>query len=126
MAADPPIGGDPIALSPETYARHDEAVSYVETMSRTRNPLLREGRFPGIIHGAWAVLASGDTITAASGLTLGSGSVKLCDREGTIPDGAEAVDVSNAGGTISATSGDRIVRLSWTDGEWTCNCPGST
>src|SRR5580765_2584372 len=98
---EPPIGGDPIALSPATYAAHDEAVTYVQTLSRTRDPLLRNDRFPGVRAGAWALLAAGATITAASGLGLGGGTLKLCDREGNVPDDAEDVDVANAGAEIA-------------------------
>jgi len=126
MATDPPIGGDPIALSPETYAAHEEAVAYVKTMSRTSEPILKDVRFPGVRAGAWALLAAGATITAGSGLSLGSGTVRLCDRDGNVADDAEDVTVANAGASLSGGSTGRIVRLGWTDGEWSVNCPGGS
>lgn len=126
MATEPPIGGDPIALSPETYAAHDEAVQYVRTLSRTRDPILRDTRSPGVIASAWALLAAGATITAGSGLSLGTGTVTLCDRDGSVPDDAEDVTVSNAGTSLSGGSTGRIVRLAWTDNEWVVSCVGGS
>jgi hypothetical protein len=126
MAIEPPIGGDPIALSPATYQAHDEAVQYVKTMSRTRDPVLRDTRSPGIRASAWALLAAGATITAGSGLSLGSGIVKLCDRDGGVPDGAEDITVANAGASLSGGPTGRIVRLAWTDDEWAVSCNGGS
>lgn len=112
----------PIALSPETYARHAEAVDYAESDVRTRAPRPSGDRGQGLAPGAWGRLASGATISAASGLTLGTGSVKLCDRTGTLPASPEIVTVSNAGAVITASGSDKIVRLAWTLGEWCVNC----
>lgn len=123
MANDPPVGGPPIALSPETYDRHDQAARYVEEIIRTRAPRPDRSRFPGLAPGAWGLLASGHSITAASGTSLGSGSVNLCDRAGT--DSGESVTVYNAGITISASGGAKIVRLGWTGGDWSVTCPGA-
>jgi hypothetical protein len=118
--------GDPVALSPPVYARHEAAVRYVEGQIRTRAPWPSSGRFPGVAPGAWGRLASGATITAASGLTLGQGQVKLCDNTGTVFPEDETVGVRNAGSAINATSGPRIVRLTWTKGDWAVSCPGGT
>lgn len=126
MAAEPPIGGDPIALSPETYAAHEEAVQYVKTMSRTRDPVSRDVRSPGVRASAWAVLAAGATVTAGSGLSLGSGVVKLCDRDGGVPDDSEDITVANPGASLSGGPGGRIVRLAWTDDEWAISCNGGS
>ena len=120
-----PVSGPdelPIALSPGTFARHEEAVSYVEGMVRNRQPIPWRDRFPGASSGAWGILSSGGTISGASGVTLGSGSVDLCDSSGTRYSPTETITVKNAGGSITA-SGDKIVRLAWTLGEWCVNCP---
>lgn len=122
--SDTPVDDTPIALSPETYKRHEGAVQYVEGLIKTRAPWPGWGRFPGVLPGSWAILASGATISAASGTTLGSGDVNLCDRAGT--DSGITVTAYNAGAAITATGGDRIVRLAWTWGDWSVNCPGGS
>ncbi len=115
--------GDPVVFSPETYARHDAAIRYINRVSRTRDPMGRRDRFPGIRAGAWGLLAAGGTITAASGLTLGSGTVKFCNREGTADDPEVSVDVANAGGTIDGGSTGAVLPMEWTEGEWSvCGC----
>lgn len=112
-----------VIFSPETFAEHDAELSYVRRQSRTREPLGRQKRFPRIIAGAWGKLAAGATITAASGLTLGSGTVKLCDREGAVSDDAEDITVANAGGELLGGSEGLLVPLEWTEGEWSvCGC----
>jgi hypothetical protein len=126
MPNDPVVDNTPIALSPETYARHSEAVAYVEDMIRTRAPRSGNRRFPGLAPGAWGLLAAGDTISAASGLSLGSGTVKLCDRTGAVLPANESVDVSNAYAAMDGGTGGKIVRLAWVLGEWACSCPGGT
>lgn len=112
----------PIAFTPETFARHAAVVEYVEGQVQTQAPRASTSRARGVAPGAWGRLASGGTITAASGTTLGSGSVKLCDRSGTIYPENETVTVYNAGPAISASGGAKIVRLAWTDGDWCVNC----
>jgi hypothetical protein len=122
---EPPTGGLPIALKPETYDRHAAVVDYVEGLIRTRAPLPGNGRWPGLAPGAWGLLAAGTGITAGGGMTLGSGTVKLCDRTGTpTPENAD-ISVSNAGAAITAGAGGKIVRLSWTYGEWAVSCGGA-
>jgi hypothetical protein len=117
----PDEGG--VVFSPETFAEHDGALSYARRLSRTRGPLGRRKRYPSIIPAAWGLLSAGGTITAASGLTLGSGTVKLCDREGAVAEEAEGIDVANAGGELTGGTSGAIVPLEWTDGEWsTCGC----
>ena len=112
-----------IVFSPETFAEHDGALSYIRRLSRTRSPLGRQKRYPRVIPGYWGKLAAGATITAASGLSLGSGTVKLCDREGTVFDEDESVGVANAGKVLTAGVSGAVVPLEWTDGEWsTCVC----
>jgi hypothetical protein len=121
---DPPIGGKPILFRPETFDRHDAAAKRVEGLIRTRIPRRGTGRSPNLAPGAWGLLASGGTITGASGLTLGSGSVKLCDRTGSVYPANETVAVANAGGSIS---GPALLPLEWTAGEWTvCGCTVAT
>jgi hypothetical protein len=117
---EPPTGGKPIVFQPETYDRHDAVVQYVESSVRTRFPRRGTGRFPGVNPGAWGYLASGATITAGSGLTLGTGTVKLCDRTGAAtPENAD-VTAYNTGGSIS---GPAVVPLEWTGGDWSvCGC----
>ncbi|MFO0892444.1 MAG: hypothetical protein U0790_25295 [Isosphaeraceae bacterium] len=112
----------PIALSPQTYARHAAAVNQVESGIQTRAPRPGSSRARGLAPGARGRLASGGTITAATGLTLGAGDVKLCDRSGVVYPENETVTVYNAGPAISASGGAKIVRLAWTDGDWCVNC----
>lgn len=78
--------------------------------------------------GGWGILAANDTIGAASGLSLGSGSVKLCDRDGNMlkaygEDEGASVGVVNAGTAIQGGSRGKIVGLEWTAGDWSvCGC----
>lgn len=71
----------------------------------------------------YGFLAAAATITGATTtggtLTLGSGTVTLCSRVGTIltADGL-SVTVYNAGGSMTAPSGGRILGLCWRDGDW--------
>lgn len=118
-------GESPVALSPATFARHDAAVRFVEGDVMTRAPRPDSSRFPGLAPGAWGLLASGGTITAGSGTTLGTGSVKLCDKDGTVYPEDESVDVLNSGAAVTASGGARIVRLGWTIGSWALSCPGA-
>lgn len=116
----PPQTGDagaPVALAPETYARHAAAVSYVEGMVRLSPGQGKRGRTTSAAPGAWGVLASGATITGVSGLTLGTGTVTLCTRSGaTITPGDEEVTVYN---TCAAITGDApdgtVLPLHWID-----------
>lgn len=111
--------GNPIALSAKTYERHADVVDYIERTNRARYPRAGRGRTTDASAGAWGKLASGHTITAASGLTLGSGTVTLCDRSGaSLTDTGEKVTVYNAGDEIGAMYGDMAVKLSWSDGDW--------
>jgi hypothetical protein len=121
--ADEPIEGLPILFSPETYSRHENALSYISGDYRTRAPRPGRGRFPRLTPGAWGLLAAGATITGASGLSLGSGTVKLCARDGTVYDADETVDVANAGTDISGGDAGMVLPMEWTSGEWTvCGC----
>lgn len=115
----------PIALSPETFARHDEAAGVVEGWRKNRPSRPNRDRFPGSAPGAWALLRSGDTITAGSGTTLGTGTADLCESDGTAYSPTVTVDVLNGGAEVTASGGDRIVRLAWTLGEWALSCPGA-
>lgn len=111
--------GDPIALSPQTYARHARAVNYVEGANNARYPYPRRGRTTTSAAGAWAVLPSGHTILAASGLHLGTGTVTLCSRDdNTLTADGEDIVVYNSGDAISAGGSDKIIKVSWTDGVW--------
>lgn len=129
MAEDHPADTTPIALSPAAYARHEEAVTYVENLIRTRVPRRGLGRFPGASSGAWGILAANDTIAAASGTSLGMGSVKLCDKDGNIfkaygDTEGNSVPVLNSGAEISGGSTGKIIRLGWTNGDWAVTCRG--
>lgn len=117
---------DPILFLPATFARHEEAVQAVQDEIRTRAPRPGGQRFPGSSPGAWGLLAIGDSITAASGTTLGTGTVKLCDSSGTPIDPETTVSVKNAGAEIPAGAAARVVALEWTWGDWSaCGCkPG--
>ena len=124
-APDPYVDAtDPIALSPGTYARHARVVNRVLGDNQARYPYPRRGRTTNPNAGIWAKLASGDTITAASGLTLGSGTVALCTRSGsTLTATSETVTVYNGGPAITASSGDKAMLLHWSDGVWSAsNC----
>lgn len=78
--------------------------------------LVRLGNAPS---GAWGKLAAGETISGSSGTTLGSGTVTLCTRDGAdLTEGTEDVTAYNAGGTVTAGSGGRVLKLGWTDGVW--------
>jgi hypothetical protein len=113
---------DPIALKPETYARHARAVDYVERTNRARYPRAGRGRTTNPNAGIWASLPSGTSISAASGMNLGSGTVTLCSRSGTtLTADGESVTVCNAGDIITATGSDKAVKLSWSDGVWACS-----
>lgn len=122
-----PDDKSPILFTPESFTRHDGAARYIEDLNRTRAPWPSGARRPSTAFGAWGILASGGSISAASGVTLGSGSVKLCDQSGTVYPEDETVTVYNAGDSISASGGDKIVPLEWTAGEWsTCVCGTTT
>ncbi len=109
---------DPIALKPETYARHARAVNRVLGDNQARYPRAGRGRTTSPSAGAWAVLGSGNSISAASGLMLGSGTVALATRSGgTLTATGETMTVYNAGDAITA-SADMPIKLTWTDGVW--------
>jgi hypothetical protein len=128
MAEDLPVGAPPIVYRPGTFARHADAVDYVEGLVRTRIPPPDTGRAPRVKPGAWGLLAPGDTITAGSGLSLGSGTVTLCTQNGTaLTDTGESVTVYNNGAAISAPAygyGDGLpVAMEWTEAGWSaCVC----
>lgn len=142
---DPPgqtDGGPPIALTPGTFARHDDAAKYVESIVRTRPPRESRQRSPGYAAGAWALLPAGGSIPAGSGLALGSADLELCrkdyDDPATLVQTGETITVYNPGDAITADA-DLAVPLLWINGEWTvggggaggfgedrCDCPEAT
>ncbi len=129
VKSDAPVESDPIALAPATFSRFEAAARYVEGLIRTRAPRASNQRFPGLKPGAWGLVAAGDTISAGSGLTLGSGKVTLCAQDGAIlKDTGVSVTVYNSGPEVSGGAygyGDgSIVRLAWTEGAWAVNCWG--
>lgn len=129
VKSDAPVEANPIALRPATFGRFDAAVRYVEGLIRTRAPRASSQRFPGLKPGAWGLLGVGDTITAGSGLTLGSGTVTLCTQDGTtLKDTGQSVTVYNSGPAITGPAyayGDgSVVRLAWTEGVWAVDCWG--
>lgn len=117
---------DPIALSPETYARHARAVDKVLGANNARYPRAGRGRTTSPSAGAWAMLASGATISAASGMSLGSGTVTLCSRSGSaLTADGQVITVYNAGDAITASGGNKAIKLSWADSVWVasrCTC----
>lgn len=114
----------PVLFSPPTFSRHASAVDRIESRIRTRVPRPGNNRSPGLAPGAWGLLASGDTITAASGTTLGTGHVKLCDKDGTVYPENESVDVLNAAEAITASGGPKILGMEWVLGDWSV-CGGT-
>jgi hypothetical protein len=114
-----PVGGVPMMLDPATARRIEAAVGQVEGYYRNRPPGGLRGPRGNDSPGAWGFLPAGDTITGASGMTLGSGTVTLCSRSGdTCDDDGDEVTVYNAGGAVTAGSGGRVCKLGWTDGTW--------
>lgn len=109
----PPLGGGPVLFGRETADRTKTAVKYVEGMFRGHS---RRGDEPSALAtGVYAYLASG-TITAASGGTLGSGTVQICARSGaTLTANGPNIPVYNAGGSIT---GPAYMLLQWADGDW--------
>src|SRR5271166_2529313 len=115
----PPVGGNPIALSPGTFKRVDRATKYVEEQFRLTAFKNKRGMVTWSAPGAWGWLAPGATITAPSGLTLGQGTVTLSTRDdgaATITVGDETVTVYN---TCAAITGDpttgTVLPLHWID-----------
>lgn len=125
--AESPIDNTPVALSPLTFDRMDQAAQYVEDQIRTRAPRASIQRSPGAASGAWGMLAMGDSITGRSGLTLGGGTVELCDQEDELltPTG-DIVTVYNSGRVINAPTDVVIVPLSWNKGYWRVISLGSS
>lgn len=114
-----PVGGPPQLVDPATAARIATAVSYVEDSSRGGRPRQRRARGPWEVAGVYGFLASGATISAASGATLGSGTVTLCSRSGaSLTADGESVTAYNAGGSVTAGAGGAYVALGWVDGDW--------
>lgn len=127
VKSDAPVESAPIALKPATFDRFEAVARYVGGLIRTRAPRPSTQRFPGIKPGAWGLLASGDTITAGSGLSLGTGTVNLLTQDGaTLADSGVSVTVYNSGHAISASYGDTVVRMAWTEGAWAANCWGGS
>jgi hypothetical protein len=120
---DDAIEGRPVVFRPTTFARHDRALGGVGERNEARYPMSGRGRTTNPSAGFWGYLASGASISAGSGLSLGTGTVTLCSRSGTtlLADGDD-VTVLNSGGIIT---GPQILELDWTDGDWAvCECGG--
>ena len=131
----PPIGGNPVALRPETFARHERAVRYVELMTRELPFTPRRGRTTSPASGTWGWLAGGATISGLSGYTLGMGTVQLCtvqpQTDNLVPGQAtsltvdgDIITVYNYDSAITAPDAGMLVRLLWTQGVWTVD-PGA-
>lgn len=77
--------------------------------------------------GAYAFLAAEATISAASGATLGSGTVRLCSRVGaTLTADGFDVTVYNAAGQVDGGEAGLYLAISLRDGEWSLDvapCP---
>lgn len=116
-----PLDSTPILFRPKTFDRHADVVDYIERYDRARYPRDGRGRTTRPAKGAWGYLDTGNTISAASGLTLGSGTVQLCSRSGTtLTADGDNVTVYNSGGTIT---GPKTLELDWMDGDWAvCEC----
>ncbi len=121
---DDPVEANPVVFRPTTFGRHARAVNRVLGDNQARYPRVGRGRTTKPSSGTWGSLASGHSISAASGLTLGSGTVTLCSRSGdTLTADGEDITVYNAGGVIT---GPKVLELDWTDGVWAvCECGGS-
>src|ERR1051326_111839 len=121
--ADNAVGNAPVVFRPATFDRHARVVDLVEGNTRARYPRKARGRTTHAASGTWGYLASGNTITAASGMVLGDGTVTLCSRvDGTLTADGEDVPVLNSGGAIA---GPRVLALEWTAGAWSvCECGG--
>jgi hypothetical protein len=62
--------------------------------------------------GAWAKLQSGNSISGASGSSLGSGSVTLCSMSsGALTDDGDVVTAYNAGGSITGPAYLKLGRV---------------
>lgn len=69
--------------------------------------------------GAYGFLAAGASITAASGSTLGNGTVTLCTRTGgSLNANLGTATVYNAGGAVSGGASGKYVKLGWAADAW--------
>ena len=124
-----PLDNSPVRLERATAERMAASTRYVERIVRTQAAPQRRDMRTWESAGAWGFLAAGATISAASGATLGTGTVTLCSRDGAdlTADGIE-VDVYNAAGSVSGGTSGVYVKLGWTDGDWSLDvapCPTS-
>lgn len=115
----PEIGGNPIALSPGTYARHERAVRYVELMTRELPFTPRRGRTTTPASGVWGYVQPGKVITGIYGLTLGEGQMVICSRDGPhLTTDGDTVTVYNSGRRFKAGPNGAVFALTWMDGNW--------
>lgn len=138
----PPIGGHPIVLRPETFARIDRAVNYVQLMTRELPFTPHRGRTTGSASGVWGLLKPHKTVSGAHAIdvstddppvysmVLGTGKMEICFREpddlGTLkaipgPDedaDSRLVTVYNSGPGFTAGSNGLIYPMLWMDGNW--------
>lgn len=118
-SAKPALGGSPVIPTSEAWSRVSRATRYVERMDRSRTPRQRRGSPDGVNPGVYGFLAAGATISGASGLTLGTGTVTLCSRTGaTCVANGDSVTVYNAGGSLSGGASGLLLALGWVDGDW--------
>jgi hypothetical protein len=114
-----PTDSGPVVFDRPSAERTRDAVLYVEGFYRGGKPLRGRGLKSWSNPGRWAFLAASATITAASGATLGSGTVRLCSRSGpTLTADGDFVTVYNAGGAVTAGGSGKYLKLGWTDGDW--------
>lgn len=115
----PPLPGGAVAPSASAFSRIAATVRWVESRPRNELPNGRRRSLPAQAGGAWGFLTAGATVSGASGMTLGHGTVTLCSRAGyTLTADGDSVEVLNAGGGVTAGAGGRILKLGWVDGVW--------
>jgi hypothetical protein len=120
--ASTPLDETPIALRPETYARHDAAARYVESMNRTPTPQRSTSRGPWVMPCQIAKATS--SITARSSATYGSGSAKLQSDSGTaLVDDGDTITVKNM--TDKTIASGAYVLVVWALGKWWVAAVGS-
>lgn len=104
----------PVQIDRVTADAFADATRYVQRIVRGRDDR-GYPRGTGLNPGIYALTTS--TISAASGATLGSGTVTLCSRSGATltADGETGVTVYNAGGSVAS---GRYVKLGCAGGAW--------
>ena len=110
-----PLSNNPVVPDRHTAQRFSEATKYVEAVRRGGSPRTFAASIP-VNPGYFARTTS--TVSAASGLTLGTGSAQLCSLSGlTLTVDGDTVSVLNLIAVSIPSS--TLVILSWINGAWT-------